>query len=598
MTIISKSFINFYKKNLALENEDFEEFLTFIEKPLPITFRLNTMSSSYHRLRDIVLNISLLKEILPNVFSLQISKNELRKNIKEMNLGENNKFGVENKFGEENNLKENKLEEENNFKEENNKLGEELNYEKNIKNMNIKDKNIEEEYKKLKDILVVQSEVGNLYRQELVSMLPVLIIQPTVNSKVLDMCAAPGSKSSQILEFVAKNWYENSRILKNKNFVKIFKLEENKGIVILNDVRPNRINILMKRIEHLQLPSTVVTQCDARYFPNLPFKFDIIYCDVPCGGDGTIRKCAELWKDWSVNTIFSMTKLQMQIVEKGLQLLENGGIFVYSTCSLNPYENEFVIQQILETKEFEIIDCSEKLKELNIKYRPGLTEWYPEGYLKPLDSPDTFMSKNNPELKKCIRIYPHDQNTNGFFICVLKKISNFTKQNLNKKTKKATNFDFLTEIQTTEIQNICDSNKIENIFSKNTKDLIFVSETLKEFLKNIPSNLKIISAGTHAFTSFHNTYRIKPSVLKYRYLNHLSPHQISKTDALKLINNRSFDLEELQKKNIPKKNIILQYKEFLFCCWIGENKISVFVGKKEKESVLQLIEMSENLNLK
>ncbi|TBT99596.1 hypothetical protein CWI36_1921p0020, partial [Hamiltosporidium magnivora] len=109
MTIISKSFINFYKKNLALENEDFEEFLTFIEKPLPITFRLNTMSSSYHRLRDIVLNISLLKEILPNVFSLQISKNELRKNIKENNkLKENNKFGVENKLGEENNLKENK----------------------------------------------------------------------------------------------------------------------------------------------------------------------------------------------------------------------------------------------------------------------------------------------------------------------------------------------------------------------------------------------------------------------------------------------------------------------------------------------------------
>ena len=103
--------------------------------------------------------------------------------------------------------------------------------------------------------------------------------------------------------------------------------------------------------------------------------FDRILCDVPCSGDGTLRKNPDLWKKWNPGHAFSLQSLQVRIATRGIQLLSPGGLMVYSTCSLNPVENEAVVVQLLQAfpDQIQLVDISEKLPGL--KTKPGLTNW-------------------------------------------------------------------------------------------------------------------------------------------------------------------------------------------------------------------------------
>ena len=103
--------------------------------------------------------------------------------------------------------------------------------------------------------------------------------------------------------------------------------------------------------------------------------FDRILCDVPCSGDGTLRKNPDLWKKWNPGHAFSLQSIQLRIATRGIQLLAPGGLMVYSTCSINPIENESVVAQLLQTFEGQIslVDISDKLPGL--RTTPGLTKW-------------------------------------------------------------------------------------------------------------------------------------------------------------------------------------------------------------------------------
>ncbi|GAX22323.1 tRNA (cytosine34-C5)-methyltransferase [Fistulifera solaris] len=194
---------------------------------------------------------------------------------------------------------------------------------------------------------------GFITRQETVSMVPPVVLQTQPGDCVLDMCAAPGSKTSQILERLGVE-----------------------GSLIANENNAKRAHMLvsqLRRIMHMN-PSVLVTCCDGQFFPSKILQFDRILCDVPCSGDGTSRKNIGVWKTWSQAAALSLHTLQLQIAWKGAaNLLKVGGYMCYSTCSNNPTENEAVVAELLRKSNGAL-----ELVEVNLegfKTRPGWTSW-------------------------------------------------------------------------------------------------------------------------------------------------------------------------------------------------------------------------------
>ncbi|KAK7471032.1 tRNA (cytosine-5-)-methyltransferase ncl1 [Stygiomarasmius scandens] len=296
------------------------------------------------------------------------------------------------------------------------------------------------EFKKFHSFLVFETEVGNVSRQEAVSMLPPLFLDVEPHHKVMDMCAAPGSKTAQLLEALhAQDTLTASSIPS--------------GLLLANDSDYKRTHLLIHQSARLPSPALMVTNLDASNYPSIKVParegnrmeqllFDRILCDVPCSGDGTIRKNLNIWKTWQPNDGNGLHGLQLRILQRAMKLLKPDGRIVYSTCSLNPVENEAVIASaLLSTPEFHLIDVSSGLPEL--KRRPGLTSWRPTSdrtVKKTYETYEAFIA-NDPQaavtkltpghwppanvedlhLERCMRIYPHHQDSGGFFVAVLER---------------------------------------------------------------------------------------------------------------------------------------------------------------------------------
>ena len=199
---------------------------------------------------------------------------------------------------------------------------------------------------------------------------------------------------------------------------------------------------------------------DASQFPNLRvpnadgkdeiLKFDRVLADVPCSGDGTIRKNEMIWKNWTSKSAIGLHPLQIRILYRGLQMLAVDGRLVYSTCSLNPLENEAVVAEILRITNgaVEVFDVSNELPEL--VRRPGMQSWKVfdsngeetdrtelplKGKLTETMFPPTVEEEHiRQQLSRCIRVYPHLQDTGGFFIAVLIKKSSLGAKKVNLST--------------------------------------------------------------------------------------------------------------------------------------------------------------------
>ena len=216
--------------------------------------------------------------------------------------------------------------------------------------------------------LKVQTEAGFITRQETVSMIPPIVLDPKPHHKILDMCAAPGSKTSQLLEIVNKPAH--------------CKDTEPTGCVIANDADSKRAYMLVHHLRRINSPASFITSCDAQFFPMLPSQefptegvFDRVLCDVPCSGDGTTRKNPGIWKRWNQLNAFGLHVLQLGIALKGSRLTRVGGYICYSTCSMNPMENESVVAEILRASEgsLELVDRAKELPGLIA--RPGMSTW-------------------------------------------------------------------------------------------------------------------------------------------------------------------------------------------------------------------------------
>ncbi|GFG38232.1 hypothetical protein Cfor_12224 [Coptotermes formosanus] len=290
-----------------------------------------------------------------------------------------------------------------------------------------------EAYFRLHNFLISETDSGNISRQEAVSMIPPLLLDVKPHHKILDMCAAPGSKTAQLIELL----HAEGGPLPT-------------GFVIANDIDNNRCYKLVHQSKRFKSPCIVITNHDSTVMPNFvvtgsdgaltTLKFDRVLCDVPCSGDGTLRKNPDIWSKWNTANGNNLHGIQFRILRRGVEMLAVGGRLVYSTCSLNPLENEAVIHRLIVETEgaVQLVDVSFQLPGL--KYRQGLTHWLPtsrdmKAYTSYNDVPELWQTQIRPQmfppapedvgkfnLERCIRILPHQQDTGGFFVAVIEKV--------------------------------------------------------------------------------------------------------------------------------------------------------------------------------
>ena len=222
--------------------------------------------------------------------------------------------------------------------------------------------------------------IGYIYSQEITSMLPALAIKEELRkaSFVLDACAAPGSKTTQLAA-----------------------LMKNKGLIIANDQDYIRLKALKFNLERIGVLNTTITNKNLLFFPEL--KFDVVLLDAPCSNEGTTRKNPEIFSTWSENYSKNLSHLQKKLILKAYDLLSENGAMIYSTCAFAPEENEEVIDFLLDKTSAKL----EKIELPGIKTMPGITRWNNLEF--------------NSELDKSIRILPHHNDTGGFFIAKIKK---------------------------------------------------------------------------------------------------------------------------------------------------------------------------------
>lgn len=333
--------------------------------------------------------------------------------------------------------------------------------------------------------LVSETSVGNISRQEVVSMIPPLLMDLRPGMTALDLCAAPGSKAAQLLEMIHRG--EEARIRQVvQSFGGSVKSEDEQedeaarleadpsddgratGMLIANDADYKRSHMLIHQLKRLSSPNMIVTNHDATMYPPIRvanpedpskpkyLKFDRILADVPCSGDGTMRKNVNIWKDWSPGNALGLHLTQVRILVRALQMLKPGGRVVYSTCSMNPIENEAVVAAAIDRcggpKTIEIVDCSDQLPLL--KRKPGLKKWNVIGKTgrvwnswqevqdwtnseegRAATAPTRLVESMFPlpeegecsdlPLERCMRVYAHQQDTGGFFITALVKKAEF-----------------------------------------------------------------------------------------------------------------------------------------------------------------------------
>ncbi|GLU13090.1 hypothetical protein SLE2022_297370 [Rubroshorea leprosula] len=434
------AFDEYYKEQGIVSPEEWDTFVEMLRKPLPAAFRINSSGQFFEDIRSILEN-----DFMKSLQSEAIEGGELVA-MKPLPWYPDN-----------------------------------LAWHSNFSRMQIRKNQTLERFH---EFLKLENEIGNITRQEAVSMVPPLFLDVHPDHFVLDMCAAPGSKTFQLLEIIHQSSKPGS-------------LPD--GMVIANDLDVQRCNLLIHQTKRMCTANLIVTNHEAQHFPGCRLNkncshgpqmmnelepsisqllFDRVLCDVPCSGDGTLRKAPDIWRKWNTGMGNGIHILQVQIAMRGLSLLKVGGRMVYSTCSMNPVENEAVVAEILRRcgGSVELVDVSGELPQL--LRRPGLRKWkvrdkgvwlasykdvpkfrrsaivasmFPSGrsYVdtadriqkcenggtvhsenesQPAENPRTSTDDLEEEvsdlpLEHCMRMVPHDQNTGAFFIAVLHKLS-------------------------------------------------------------------------------------------------------------------------------------------------------------------------------
>ncbi|MGZ0085756.1 RsmF rRNA methyltransferase first C-terminal domain-containing protein [Caldibacillus thermoamylovorans] len=222
---------------------------------------------------------------------------------------------------------------------------------------------------------------GLYYIQEPSAMAVAETLRPAPGERVLDLCAAPGGKTTQLSAMM-----------------------ENKGLLVANDIHPKRVKALAENVERLGLTNTVVVnEAPETLAERFPGFFDKILVDAPCSGEGMFRKEEEAASFWSQAHVEECAARQRRILQSAYAMLKEGGILVYSTCTFSPEENEQTIEWLLETYE--------DLRLLPIAKIGGIEPGRPE-----------WTKTNRSALAHTARLWPHRVKGEGHFIAKLQKL--------------------------------------------------------------------------------------------------------------------------------------------------------------------------------
>ncbi|MGY8645488.1 MAG: RsmB/NOP family class I SAM-dependent RNA methyltransferase [Candidatus Poseidoniales archaeon] len=267
----------------------------------------------------------------------------------------------------------------------------------------------------VKIILSALHDTGRLTRQEAVSMIPAIALDAQPGELVLDMCASPGSKTTQIAEHL-----------------------DGRGIVMANEVVNSRINTLVANTKRHGSITPIIVHHDGRFIPKVPQTgFDKILVDAPCTGSATTRKNPDVWNKWLPSGGRTLHKLQLELLTRAITLTKPGGKIVYSTCSLDPIENEAVIAEILRNFDcISVIPTSKLIPKIPIK--KGFVEWpnlNDKGDVcENIEMEQSMLSPVDKEIKNqltnCLRIWNDDVDAGGFFIAALHKSSNYQEKEI------------------------------------------------------------------------------------------------------------------------------------------------------------------------
>lgn len=228
-------------------------------------------------------------------------------------------------------------------------------------------------------------KAGLMHWMEEVSMIPPLALNARPGERILDLCAAPGNKTLQIAASM-----------------------QGTGTLLANEINWGRALILKSHAERLGFTNISILCHDGSNLNRNAATFDRILCDVPCSCEGTHRKRGKNAQWGAEDFREKLVRSQKALLRKALQLLKVGGRIVYSTCTYAPEENEGVVDAIL-SEYAGMVKVVPTLVE-GLVSSPGIQEWEGQCYA--------------PELMHCLRIYPHQNDTGGFFVATLEKLAN------------------------------------------------------------------------------------------------------------------------------------------------------------------------------
>lgn len=236
-------------------------------------------------------------------------------------------------------------------------------------------------------------QAGLYYLQEPSAMAVVSALDPRPGEWILDLCAAPGGKSTQIAARLG-----------------------GQGLLWSNEPSATRLKVLAENIERLGVGNCIISnELPAKLAQKLPQVFDKIVVDAPCSGEGMFRKNPSLRAQWTWRGVEFCAERQKEILSAAVTMLKPGGTLVYSTCTFNPIENEGVIDWLLT-----------HFPDLSLLSHPDPLPVFDGGH------PEWLLS-NNRDLEKCTRLWPHKLEGEGHFIALLRK----TETGISSKIQRA-----------------------------------------------------------------------------------------------------------------------------------------------------------------
>lgn len=230
----------------------------------------------------------------------------------------------------------------------------------------------------------IEHFMGYYYVQSLSSLIPPTLLYPRPGDWVLDIAAAPGSKTTQMAQMMG-----------------------NKGVIVANDVDVTRIKALSNNIDRMGVLNVIITLEQGHNFGKwYPNTFDKVLVDAPCSALGTLGKNPEVIKWWGRSKIGKLMAAQKSLILSGFDALKPGGLMVYSTCTVTPEENEYMVDYLLKSREnAEVLDFA----LAGVKMMSGITHC------------DRFQFSK--DVSKCKRIEPYlNPGFEGFFIALIRKL--------------------------------------------------------------------------------------------------------------------------------------------------------------------------------